>query len=60
MAMLPVTEAVTEHRLTLSEVLDSLVSDGQVPRATADQLIAERRMHRGDHHPLVEIGRAHV
>jgi general secretion pathway protein E len=49
-------EAVTDHRLTLSEVLDALVADGLVPRPDADKLIAERRMHRGEHHPLVLIG----
>ena len=45
-------ESVDEHRLTLSEVLVGLVEDGLVARAEADKLIAERRMHRGDHHPL--------
>ncbi len=53
--MRAVSEPVTEHRLTLSEVLDSLVTDGIVNRADADRLVAERRMHRGDHHPLVVI-----
>ena len=53
--MRTVSEAVTEHRLTLSEVLDSLVADGMVNRVDADQLVTERRMHRGDHHPLVVI-----
>ncbi len=48
-------EGVVDHRLTLSEVLDELVADGQVDRVDADKLIAERRMHRGDHHPLVLI-----
>ncbi|MBM3345779.1 MAG: type II/IV secretion system protein [Betaproteobacteria bacterium] len=50
-----VAEAVTEHRLSLAEVLDELVADKLVSRADADKLIAERRMHRGDHHPLVLI-----
>jgi general secretion pathway protein E len=48
-------ETVQDHRLTLSEVLDALVSDKLVGRKEADALIAERRMHRGDHHPLVII-----
>ena len=34
-------EAIQDHRLTLSEVLQPLVAD--------------RRLHRGDHHPLVVI-----
>ena len=48
-------EARQDHRLTLSEVLQALVADGLVPRADADRLIADRRLHRGDHHPLVVI-----
>jgi general secretion pathway protein E len=48
-------ETVLDHRLTLAEVLDALVADGLVARADADKLIAERRMHRGEHHPLVII-----
>jgi general secretion pathway protein E len=48
-------EARQDHRLTLSEVLQALVADGLVPRADADKLIADRRMHRGDHHPLAVI-----
>jgi general secretion pathway protein E len=50
-----VAEAFPEHRLALNEVLDGLVSDKLVDRADADKLIAERRMHRGEHHPLVVI-----
>jgi general secretion pathway protein E len=48
-------EARQDHRLTLSEVLQALVGDGLVPRADADKLVADRRLHRGDHHPLVVI-----
>ena len=48
-------EIAPDHRLTLSEVLDELVEDHLVERAEADRLIAERRMHRGDHHPLVLV-----
>jgi len=47
--------AAPEHRLTLAEVLDALVADGSVPKADADKLIADRRLHRSDHHPLVII-----
>jgi general secretion pathway protein E len=39
----------------LPEVLQALVADGLVPRAEADKLIADRRLHRGDPHPLVVI-----
>jgi general secretion pathway protein E len=49
------TPAAAEHRLTLAEVLDELVADGHTTREDADKLIAERRMHRGDHHPLVLV-----
>ncbi len=48
-------EIAPDHRLTLSEVLHELVEDHLVERAEADRLIAERRMHRGDHHPLVLV-----
>ncbi len=48
-------EALQDHRLTLSEVLQGLVADGVVPKADADKLVADRRLHRGDHHPLVVI-----
>ena len=51
----PVTSPVPEHRLTLAEVLDALVGEGIVSRTDADQLIADRRMHRTEHHPLVLI-----
>ena len=48
-------EARQDHRLTLSEVLQALVADGLVPKAEAEKLIADRRLHRGDYHPLVVI-----
>ncbi len=54
-AMQTVAEAVKDRRLTLAEVLDSLVEDGYATRADADRLVAERRAHRGEHHPLVLI-----
>ena len=47
--------AVQDHRLALSEVLQALVAEGIVPKADADKLVADRRLHRGDHHPLVVI-----
>jgi len=48
-------EAVQEHRLTLSEVLQALVAEGLVSKLEADKLVADRRLHRGDHHPLVVV-----
>ena len=51
--MLNTAAASPEHRLALPEVLDALVSDALVQRADADKLIAERRAHHGEHHPLV-------
>jgi general secretion pathway protein E len=54
-AMQTAAEARQDHRLTLSEVLQAMVAAGLVPRAEADKLIADRRLHRGDHHPLVVI-----
>ena len=44
-----------EHRLTLAEVLEMLVADGQVDAAAAEALKAERRLHGGRTHPLVVI-----
>jgi general secretion pathway protein E len=48
-------EAAQDHRLTLQEVLQALVADGIVPKADADKLHADRRMHRSDHHPLTVV-----
>jgi general secretion pathway protein E len=48
-------EIAADHRLTLGEVLDELVADGLLERAESDRLIAERRMHRAEHHPLILI-----
>ncbi len=53
--MQPAAAAAPEHRLTIAEVIEALVADGIVPKADADKLIADRRLHRSDHHPLVVI-----
>ena len=44
-----------EHKLTLSEVLSTLVEDGMVAQADADALLVERRLGRNDSHPLVTL-----
>ena len=49
------SHTVHEHRLVLPEVLGMLVADGIVAQADADRLIAERRLFRGNIHPLVII-----
>ena len=54
-ALQPVAASVSERRLALSEILEALVVDGLVARSDADQLVADRRLHRSDHHPLVVI-----
>jgi len=46
---------VHEHRLTLPEVVGWLLDDGMVERAEGERLIAERRLYRGDIHPLVLV-----
>ncbi|NJD24609.1 MAG: type II/IV secretion system protein [Betaproteobacteria bacterium] len=46
---------VSEHRLTLPEVLDWLVADGLVDAAVAEELKAERRLHSGRIHPLIVV-----
>ncbi|MBL8420533.1 MAG: type II/IV secretion system protein, partial [Dechloromonas sp.] len=45
----------SEHRLTLSEVLEWMVADGLIERAAAEALKAERRLHGTKVHPLVVI-----
>src|SRR5712691_8187864 len=54
-AMQTAAQVVQDHRLTLPEVLQGLVAEALVLKADADKLIADRRLHRGDHHPLVVI-----
>jgi len=44
-----------EHKLKLAELLGLLVTDGMVSQSDADALIAERRIHREDTHPLAVI-----
>jgi len=44
-----------EHKLTLFEVLSTLVEDGMVSQVDADALITERRINRIDSHPLVAV-----
>lgn len=46
---------IHEHRLTLPEVVGWLLEDGMIEKAPADKLVAERRLYRGDIHPLVMI-----
>jgi len=54
-SMQTAAEAVQEHRLALSEVLQGLVADGVVLKPEADKLIADRRLRGADHHPLVVV-----
>ena len=49
------SKQIRDHKLTLSEVLGMLVADGMATQADADSLVAERRIHRNDAHPLVAI-----
>jgi len=44
-----------EHKLTLNEVVGTLVEDGLLAQADADALITERRINRSDAHPLVAV-----
>lgn len=44
-----------EHKLKLAELLGLLVTDGMINQSDADALIAERRIHREDRHPLAVI-----
>src|SRR3990170_4970071 len=45
-----------DRRLTLEGVLNDLVADGLVSREDADRLLNDRRINRGDQHPMVAIG----
>ena len=44
-----------DHRLTVAEILDSLVIDGLVDKADAKALLAETRLRRLAAHPLVVV-----
>ena len=44
-----------EHKLKLAELLEALVADGMINQAQADTLIAARRGHRHESHPLALI-----
>lgn len=45
----------SEHRLTLSELVDALIATGRVPREEAEAFRQERRYYRGERHPLSVI-----
>ncbi|HEY6094157.1 MAG TPA: GspE/PulE family protein [Gallionellaceae bacterium] len=51
----PKTADAREHKLTLSELLNMLLADGMVSSTDADALLAARRGHRQDVHPLQTI-----
>ena len=53
--MAAVQPKITEHRLTLAELLDWLVEDKHVEAEPAEVLKKERRYYRGTSHPLVII-----
>jgi general secretion pathway protein E len=48
-------EIVTEHKLTLPEVLGMLVIDGMVSQSAADALLADQRLRRHTGHPFTII-----
>ena len=48
-------EIITEHKLTLPEVLGMLVIDGMVSQSAADALIADQRLRRHTGHPFTII-----
>ncbi len=55
----PVTAAPAKQagrRLTLENVLADLVADKLVTKEDAERLINDRRINRGEHHPLVVLG----
>ncbi len=46
---------IPEHRLTVKEVLDDLVTDGMIARIEAEQALVSLRADRAELHPLVII-----
>ena len=46
---------VSEHRLTISEVLDLMMDDGLVDREIGEALKIERRLHGAKIHPLIVV-----
>ena len=54
---MPATAApnAAEHRLSLPEVVDALITAGKVPRAEAESFRQERRYYRGERHPLCVV-----
>ena len=55
MATPQAAQRTTDRRLELAQVLADLVADKLVPKEIADQLAKDRRVARGDVHPLVVI-----
>jgi general secretion pathway protein E len=55
MATSQAAQRATDRRLELAQVLADLVTDNLVPKDLADQLAKDRRVARGDVHPLVVI-----
>jgi general secretion pathway protein E len=53
--MQTIAEETVEHRLTLPEIVKALVEDGLVTQEAAEPLLADRRLQRADHHPLIVI-----
>ena len=43
------------RRVTLDPILRDLVTDGLVSKEDAERLLADRRVNRGEHHPLVVL-----
>jgi general secretion pathway protein E len=53
--MAAVEPRVSEHRLSIGEIVDWLVADQMVPAEDAEKLKKERRYYRGAQHPLTII-----
>jgi general secretion pathway protein E len=53
--MAAVQSVVSEHRLTLAEVIDWLVEDRMLDAAAGEQLKKDRRYYKGQQHPLVLV-----
>ena len=43
------------RRITLDPLIRDLAADGLITKEDAERLLADRRINRGEHHPLVAL-----
>src|SRR5689334_21553201 len=55
MSTVPNSAVPSDHRLSLSELMDALVATGEIDGAAAEKFKQDRRYFKGDVHPLINI-----